>query len=246
MSDTKAEKFDAKAFLASVGEGKSVAKYRKRQAVFKQGDEADAVYFVQVGKVKVSVISDLGKEAVVALLGEGNFFGEGCLAGQPLRMATVTAVEESDIVRIDKSTIIDMLRQDPVFSGHFIAHLLARSIRVEEDLIDQLFNSSEKRLARVLLLLANFGKGDSKPTPIIAKVSHELLAEMIGTTRSRISFFMNKFRRLGFITYNGTLEIHNSLLSVVLHDQAAGEGGTSAPPEAPLSATLGAKALLAK
>jgi CRP/FNR family cyclic AMP-dependent transcriptional regulator len=210
--------FDPKSFLAKVGEGRSIDKYRKDQIVFSQGDPADAVFYLQKGKVKVTVISEHGKEAVVAMLGAGDFLGEGCLAGQPRRMATVAAMTESVIMRLEKSAIIRVIHDEPAFSEMFIAHLLARTIRVEEDLIDQLFNSSEKRLARLLLLLANFGK-EGKPEPVIAKVSQETLAEMIGTTRSGVSFFMNKFRKLGFIEYNGGMEVHSSLLNVILHDQ---------------------------
>jgi CRP/FNR family cyclic AMP-dependent transcriptional regulator len=210
--------FDPKSFLAKVGEGRSISKYRKDQVVFSQGDLADAVLYIQKGKVKVTVVSDRGKEAVVALLGADEFCGEGCLAGQPRRMATVTAMTDCAIMRLQKASIIRVLRDEPGFSEVFISHLLARTIRVQEDLVDQLFNSSEKRLARLLLLLANFGK-EGRPEPIIAKISQETLAEMIGTTRSRVSFFMNKFRRLGFVDYNGSgLEVHSSLLNVVLHD----------------------------
>ena len=185
--------------------------------VFSQGDPADAVFYIQKGKVKVTVVSEQGKEAVVAMLGTNEFFGEGCLAGQVQRMATVTTMTESVVVRLEKAAIVRVIHQQPAFSEMFIAHLLSRSIRVEADLVDQLFNSSEKRLARLLLLLANFGK-EGKPEPVIAKISQETLAEMIGTTRSRVSFFMNKFRKLGFIHYNGGIEIHSSLLNVVLHD----------------------------
>jgi CRP/FNR family transcriptional regulator, cyclic AMP receptor protein len=194
--------------------------------VFRQGDPADAVFYILKGKVKVTVISEQGKEAVVAVLGPDEFCGEGCLAGQPRRIATATAMTDCEIMRIDKRTIVRILHDEPAFSEMFVSHLLARTIRVEEDLVDQLFNSSEKRLARALLLLANFGK-EGRPEPIIAKVSQETLAEMIGTTRSRVSHFMNKFRKLGFIDYNGTMEVHSSLLSVVLHDQphiSRGEG----------------------
>ena len=210
--------FNPKAFLATVGEGHSVVKYNKNQAVFQQGDLADAVFFVQKGKVKVTVISEQGKEAVVAILAANEFFGEGCLAGQALRISTVATLVDSVIVRLDKAAIVRVIHEEPAFSEMFIAHLLSRSIRVEEDLIDQLFNSSEKRLARLLLLLANFGK-ERKPEPIIAKISQEMLAEMIGTTRSRVSFFMNRFRKLGFIQYNGHIEVNSSLLNVVLHEQ---------------------------
>ena len=175
-------------------------------------------FFIRRGKVKVTVVSEQGKEAVVAILGSDDFVGEGCLAGQPRRMATVVTMADSAIVRLEKSAIIRLIREEQGFSEMFMAHLLARTIRIEEDLIDQLFNSSEKRLARVLLLLANFGK-DGKPEPVIAKISQEMLAEMVGTTRARVSFFMNKFRKLGFIDYNGGIEVHSSLLNVILHDQ---------------------------
>ena len=210
--------FDSKSFLAKVGEGRSIGKYRKDRIVFAQGDPADSVFYIQKGRVKVTVISEQGKEAVVAVLGPDEFCGEGCLAGQPRRIATAKAMTECEIMRLERSAIVLAIHEEPAFSEMFIAHLLARTIRVEEDLVDQLFNSSEKRLARALLLLANFGK-EGRPEPIIAKVSQETLAEMIGTTRSRVSHFMNKFRKLGFINYNGTLEVHSSLLSVVLHDQ---------------------------
>jgi CRP-like cAMP-binding protein len=210
--------FDPKSFLTKVGKGRTVSKYRKDQVVFSQGDPADAVFYVQKGKVKVTVVSDRGKEAVVAILGADAFCGEGCLAGQPRRIATVTAMTECTIMRLQKASILRVLHDEPGFSEIFISHLLARTIRVEEDLVDQLFNSSEKRLARLLLLLANFGK-EGAPEPMIAKISQETLADMIGTTRSRVSFFMNKFRRLGFVDYNGSgLEVHSSLLSVVLLD----------------------------
>jgi CRP-like cAMP-binding protein len=209
--------FDPKIFLAKVGEGRSIARYRKHHVVFSQGDPADAVFYIQNGKVKVTVVSEQGKEAVVAILGTDEFFGEGCLAGQPLRIATTATMIDSVIVRLEKAAIIRMIHDEPAFSELFITHLLARTIRIEADLVDQLFNSSEKRLARVLLLLANFGK-EGRPEPVIAKISQETLAEMIGTTRSRVSFFMNKFRKLGFIQYNGGIEVHSSLLNVVLHD----------------------------
>jgi CRP/FNR family transcriptional regulator, cyclic AMP receptor protein len=210
--------FDPKAFLAKVGEGRSIGKYRKNQPVFAQGEPADAVFFIQKGKVKITVLSEQGKEAVVAILGPDDFFGEGCLGGQPRRIATAMTLTDSSIMRLEKVAIIALIHDEPTFSELFIAHLLARTIRVEEDLVDQLFNSSEKRLARLLLLLANFGK-DGKPEPVIAKISQETLAEMIGTTRARVSFFMNKFRKLGFIDYNGGIEVHSSLLNVILHDQ---------------------------
>jgi CRP/FNR family transcriptional regulator, cyclic AMP receptor protein len=210
--------FDPKSFLAKVGEGRSIGEYREDQIVFSQGDPADAVFYIQKGKVKITVVSEQGKEAVVAILETNEFFGEGCLAGQAKRIATVATMTESVIVRLDKAAIIRVIHQEPAFSEMFIAYLLGRTIRVEADLVDQLFNSSEKRLARMLLLLANFGK-ESKPEPLIAKISQETLAEMIGTTRSRVSFFMNKFRKLGFIDYNGHIEVHSSLLNVVLHDE---------------------------
>src|SRR6476620_12330513 len=209
--------FDPKVFLATVNGGRSISKYRMNQKIFSQGSSADAVFYIQKGKVKITVVSEQGKEAVVAVLGPDEFCGEGCLTGQRLRLATATAMTECEIMRLEKATMIRVLHEEPAFSEFFVSHLLARTVRVEADLVDQLFNSSEKRLARALLLLANFGK-DGQPEPIIANVSQETLAEMIGTTRSRVSFFMNKFRRLGFISYNGTLEVHSSLLSVVLHD----------------------------
>ena len=218
MAVKAGEPFDPQAFLAKVGAGRSISKYRKNQVVFSQGEPADAVFYVQKGKVKITVVSQQGKEAVVAILGVDDFFGEGCLAGQPRRMATVRAMTDSAIMRLEKVAIVSLIRDEPTFSEMFIAHLLARTIRVEEDLVDQLFNSSEKRLARILLLLANFGK-EGKPDPVIAKISQETVAEMIGTTRARVSFFMNKFRRLGFIDYNGGIEVHSSLLNVILHDQ---------------------------
>jgi CRP/FNR family transcriptional regulator, cyclic AMP receptor protein len=210
--------FDPKIFLANVGEGKTISKYQKDKIVFSQGDVADAVFYIQQGKVKLTVVSEQGKEAVIAILGPGQFFGEGCLNGHPLRIATTRAVDESVITRLEKATMIATIHNEPEFSELFMTYLLSRSSRIEEDLIDQLFNSSEKRLARLLLLLANFGK-EGRPEPIVGKFSQETLAEMIGTTRSRVSFFMNKFRKLGFIEYNGKLEVHNSLLNVVLHDQ---------------------------
>src|SRR6202051_4806959 len=210
--------FDPKRFLAKVGEGKTISKYRNDQVVFPQGEGADAVFYIQQGKVKLTVVSEQGKEAVVAILGPGQFFGEGCLNGHPLRIATTRAIDECVLTRLEKATMIATMHSEPEFSELFMAYLLTRNSRIEEDLIDQLFNSSEKRLARVLLLLANFGK-DGTPEPIVGKFSQETLAEMIGTTRSRVSFFMNKFRKLGYIKYNGKLEIHNSLLNVVLYDK---------------------------
>jgi CRP/FNR family transcriptional regulator, cyclic AMP receptor protein len=210
--------FDPKVFLATVNGGRSISKYRTDQKVFTQGSSADAVFYIQKGKVKITVTSEQGKEAVVAVLGPDEFCGEGCLTGQPLRLATATAITECEIMRLEKAVMIRVLHEEPAFSEMFVSHLLARTVRVEADLVDQLFNSSEKRLARALLLLANFGK-DGRPEPIIAKVSQETLAEMIGTTRSRVSYFMNKFRKLGLIDYNGQLEIHSSLLNVVLHEE---------------------------
>jgi CRP/FNR family transcriptional regulator, cyclic AMP receptor protein len=213
----KKQPFDVEVFLHTVDGGRSVSNYRKNQKVFSQGDPADAVFYIQAGKVKVCVISERGKEAVVALHGNGDFFGEGCLTGQPLRLATVAAMTDSVIMRLDKAAIVRVLHEEPKFSEMFMSYILTRNARVEEDLVDQLFNSSEKRLARVLLLMANFGKA-GKPEPVIAKVSQETLAEMVGTTRSRVSAFMNKFRKLGFIEYNGDLEVHTSLLNMVLHE----------------------------
>jgi CRP/FNR family cyclic AMP-dependent transcriptional regulator len=210
--------FDPKAFLSKVNGGRAVSDYRKDQIVYRQGEPSDSVFYIQSGKVKQTVLSEHGKEAVVALLGTGDFFGEGCLTGQPLRLATVSSMTECVIVRITKADTTRVIHEEPAFAELFIAHLLARNLRVEEDLVDQLFNSSEKRLARVLLLLANFGK-EGRPEPILAKISQETLAEMIGTTRSRVNFFMNKFRQLGLIDYNGHIEVHSSLLNVVLHDQ---------------------------
>jgi CRP-like cAMP-binding protein len=210
--------FDPRAFLAKAGGGRTVSKYKKNQVLFSQGDPADAVFYIQKGKVKITVISEQGKEAVVAVLGVDEFCGEGCLAGQARRMATASAMTECEIMRLEKVAILRVLHDEPAFSEMFVTHLLTRTIRVEEDLVDQLFNSSEKRLARALLLLANFGK-EGRPEPIIAKISQETLAEMIGTTRSRVSFFMNKFRKLGLISYNGHVEVHTSLLGVVLADQ---------------------------
>jgi CRP/FNR family transcriptional regulator, cyclic AMP receptor protein len=209
--------FDPMVFLSRMGEGRRTRRYRRDEIVFSQGDPADAVFYAQRGKVKVTVVSDRGKEAVVAILGASDFFGEGCLAGQRVRMSTARALTECSIVRVEKATMIRVLHDEASFSELFIAHLLSRNIRVEEDLVDQLFNSSEKRLARILLILANFGK-ESVPEPIIPKMSQEMLAEMIGTTRSRVSFFLNKFRKLGFIEYNGGLHVHSSLLNVILRD----------------------------
>jgi CRP/FNR family transcriptional regulator, cyclic AMP receptor protein len=209
--------FDVDTFLATVDAGRSVSSFRKKRKVFSQGEPADAVFYIQKGKVKVCVISEQGKEAVVAIHDEGDFFGEGCLSGHPLRLATAMAMTECKIMRIDKTAMIRVLHDELQFSERFMSHLLVRNSRVEEDLVDQLFNSSEKRLARTLLLMANFGK-DETPEKVITKVSQETLAEIIGTTRSRVSHFMNKFRKLGLISYNGSLEVHRSLLNMVLHE----------------------------
>ena len=218
MARKAKRKFDPEAFLAKVDGGVTIAKYRKGQAVFTQGEPADSVFYIREGRVKIAVISDQGKEAIVAFLRAGDFIGEGCLTGRPRRVSTARAVEDSVVTRVDKVTMARMLRDEQKFSERFTTHLLARTIRVEEDLVDQLFNSSEKRLARALLLLANFGK-DGKQESVIAKVSQETLADMIGTTRSRVSHFMNKFRELGYIHYNGDLEVHSSLLDAVLHEK---------------------------
>jgi CRP-like cAMP-binding protein len=210
--------FDPKVFLATVNGGRTISNYGNNEAIFSQGDPADAVFYIQKGKVKVTVVSEQGKEAVVAVLGPDEFCGEGCLTGQHKRLATAVAITECEVMRLEKAAIFGVLHEEPAFSEFFVSHLLARTMRVEADLVDQLFNSSEKRLARALLLLANFGK-EGEPEPIIAKISQETLAEMIGTTRSRINFFMNKFRKLGLIDYNGHIEIHRSLLNVVLHEE---------------------------
>lgn len=209
--------FDAKVFLSKGNGGRTVAQYQNNSQIFMQGEPADSIFHIQKGKVKLTVVSKRGREAVVALLGPGDFFGEGCLAGQSVRMATATAMSECSITRLEKAGVIHTLRHEPAFSEMFVTHLLSRNIRIEEDLVDQLFNSSEKRLARVLLLLANFGK-EGTPQPVVPKISQEMLAEIVGTTRSRVSFFMNRFRKLGLIDYNGGLEVHSSLLNIVLHD----------------------------
>jgi CRP/FNR family transcriptional regulator, cyclic AMP receptor protein len=210
-------RFDPMLFLAEAGKGRARTDYQKDQVIFSQGDPADAVFYVQKGKIKLTVVSREGKEAVVAILGTGDFFGEGCLAGQPLRMGSAITMSECSIMRLEKAGVIRLLHDQPGFSELFLRHLLSRNIRIEEDLVDQLFNSSEKRLARVLLLLANFGK-EGKPEPVIPKINQETLAEIVGTTRSRVSYFMNRFRKLGFIEYNGGLEVHSSLLNVILYD----------------------------
>ncbi len=210
--------FDPHLVLTKLSVGKSCQEYNVDESVFSQGDAADAVFFVQDGKVKLTVVSTHGKEAVVAILPEGSFFGEGCLTGQQFRMSTASAVERSTVLRVTKQVMVALLHQDPQFAERFLAYLLSRNVRMEADLVDHLFNSSEKRLARLLLLMANFGH-ESKPIPLIARMSQETLAEMIGTTRSRVSFFMNRFRELGFIEYNsGGMQVHSSLVSVVLHD----------------------------
>ena len=217
-NNTNQAAFDPREFLAKVGEGKAILEFRKDQVVFAQGDAADTVFYIQKGQVKVVVISEQGKEAVVGIFGPGQFFGEGCLNGHSVRIATTTAMEDCLLTAITKAAMLAVLHDQPKFSEMFMAYLLTRNSRIEEDLIDQLFNSSEKRLARLLLLLANFGK-EGSPQPIIPNISQETLAEMIGTTRSRVSFFMNKFRKLGFISYNGKIEVNSSLLNAVLYDK---------------------------
>ncbi len=214
----KKRDFDPKEFLATIGDGRKVVAFPKKQTIFAQGDAADSVFYVQQGKVRLSVVSKVGKEASLGILSEGQFFGEGGLAGQPLRMGSATAMTDCELLRIDKKAMMLALHREHKFSDLFVTYLLARNIRYEEDLVDQLFNSSEKRLARILLLLAHFGK-DSAPDTVIPKISQESLAEMIGTTRSRVSFFMNRFRTLGFVDYGGDgLQVHSSLLNIVLHD----------------------------
>ncbi len=213
----KKRDFYPHAFLATIGEGRKSVLFKTKQRVFAQGDTADAVFYIQTGKVKLTVVSKTGKEATIGILSNGNFFGEGSLAGQPLRMGSATAMTDCAILRIEKKAMMEALHREHEFSDLFVAYLLARNIRYEEDLVDQLFNSSEKRLARILLLLAHFGK-EGKPETVVPKISQEVLAEMIGTTRSRVSFFMNRFRKLGFIHYNGGLQVHSSLLNIVLHD----------------------------
>jgi CRP/FNR family cyclic AMP-dependent transcriptional regulator len=210
--------FDPKVFLSKVGNGKTILKFHSNQNVFAQGEIADTVFYIQTGRVKVTVVSEQGKDAVVGILEAGQFFGEGCMNGLALRIATTTAMEECAITAITKEAMIEFLREEPKFSELFMAYLLTRNGRIQEDLIDQLFNSSEKRLARLLLLLANFGK-EGSPQAVSPNISQETLAEMIGTTRSRVNFFLNKFRKLGLINYNGKIEVHNSLLSAVLHDK---------------------------
>ena len=219
--------FSVEVFLSTLNGGRTVTAYRKNEKIFSQGDPADSVFYIQEGQTKVCVVSELGKEVVVALHRKGDFFGEGCLNGQPLRLGTVAAMTDCEIMRLDKAAIVKVLHDEPKFSEAFMAHLLSRNSRVEEDLLDQLFNSSEKRLARALLLMANFGK-EGKPEPVIAKISQETLAQIVGTTRSQVSTFMNKFRQLGFIKYNGSLEVHNSLLNVILHDNPELRRGSDA------------------
>jgi CRP/FNR family transcriptional regulator, cyclic AMP receptor protein len=218
MGSKRKAVFNASAFLANAGVGRTISQYQAHHTVFSQGDAADSVFYIQEGKVKITVVSAQGKEAVVAVLGPDEFCGQGCLVGQSRRMATATAMTECEIMRLGKAAIIRTLHDEPEFSELFVEHLLKRTIRVEEDLVDQLFNSSEKRLARALLMLANFGK-EGRPERIVAKVSQETLAEMIGTTRSRVSHFMNKFRKLGLISYNGHIEVHSSLMDAVLREK---------------------------
>jgi CRP/FNR family cyclic AMP-dependent transcriptional regulator len=217
MRVKKKRDFDPNTFLATIGEGRQIVPFQKKRPVFTQGEPADAVFYIQKGKVKLTVVSSNGKEATIGILSENAFFGEGCLAGQPLRMASATAMTDCDLLRIEKKAMMEVLHREHALSDMFVAYLLGRNIRYEEDLVDQLFNSSEKRLARILLLLAQFGK-EGTPETVVPKISQETLAEMVGTTRSRVSFFMNRFRKLGFIHYNGGLQVHSSLLSVVLHD----------------------------
>jgi CRP/FNR family transcriptional regulator, cyclic AMP receptor protein len=218
-SARKKRDFDPKKFLATIGEGRKVVAFSKKQTIFTQGDAADAIFYIQEGKIRLTVVSEIGKEATLGILTEGDFFGEGGLAGQPLRMGSATAMTDCELLQIEKKAMVLALHREHTFSDLFVAYLLARNIRYEEDLVDQLFNSSEKRLARILLLLAHFGK-EGVPETVIPKISQQTLAEMIGTTRSRVSFFMNKFRKLGFVNYNGGsgLQVHSSLLNVVLHD----------------------------
>ena len=215
---TGQKQFDAKVFLTEANGGRTIGQYRKNQIVFAQGDPADSIFYVQTRKVKITVVSEQGKEAVVAILGTDDFCGEGCLVGQPRRLATATAMTESSIMRLAKVAVTDVIHKEAAFSEMFIAHLLSRTARIESDLVDQLFNSSEKRLARILLLMANFGK-EGRTDSVIAKISQEVLAEMVGTTRARVSHFMNKFRKLGLIDYNGEIHVHSSLLNMLLHDE---------------------------
>jgi CRP/FNR family cyclic AMP-dependent transcriptional regulator len=218
MSVKQKRDFDPHAFLATIGEGRNIVPFQKKQSIFAQGDAADAVFYIQSGKVKLTVVSNNGKEATIGILSDRDFFGEGCLAGQPLRMAAATAMTDCDLLRIEKKAMMAVLHREHAWSDMFVSYLLTRNIRYEEDLVDQLFNSSEKRLARILLLLAHFGK-EGVPQSVIPKISQETLAEMVGTTRSRVSFFMNRFRKLGFVDYGeGGMQVHSSLLNIVLHD----------------------------
>jgi CRP/FNR family transcriptional regulator, cyclic AMP receptor protein len=214
----KLSKFDPKTFLSTLDGGRKITAFSKKQTIFVQGDSSDAVFYIQKGKIRLTVVSKIGKEATIGILNEGDFFGEGCLTGQALRLCSATAMTDCSVMRIDKKSMMEVLHREHAFSDMFVAYLLTRNIRYEEDLVDQLFNSSEKRLARVLLLLAHFGK-EGIPQTVIPTISQESLAEMVGTTRSRVSFFMNRFRKLGFVDYGGSgLQVHSSLLNVVLHD----------------------------
>jgi len=215
----KLGKFDTKTFLSTIDGGRKIAAFPKKQTIFVQGDSSDAVFYIQTGRVRLTVVSQTGQEATIGILSEGDFFGEGCLRGQPLRMCSATTMTDCSVMRIDKKSMMEVLHREHAFSDMFVAYLLTRNIRYEEDLVDQLFNSSEKRLARILLLLAHFGK-EGRAETLVPKISQEMLAEMIGTTRSRVSFFMNRFRKLGFINYDGGsgFQVHSSLLNIVLHD----------------------------
>ena len=218
VASKKLKQFDPKTFLSTINGGRKIEAFAKTQTIFAQGDSSDAVFYIKEGKIKLTVVSEIGKEATIGILNEGAFLGEGCLTGQTLRMCSATALTDCSVMRIDKKAMVEVLHREHAFSDMFVAYLLTRNIRYEEDLVDQLFNSSEKRLARVLLLLAHFGK-DGKPETVIPKMSQETLAEMVGTTRSRVSFFMNRFRKLGFVDYGESgLQVHSSLLNIVLHD----------------------------
>jgi CRP-like cAMP-binding protein len=219
VASKKLTKFDPKTFLSTIDGGRKIAAFTKKQTIFAQGDSSDSVFYIQQGKVKLTVVSEVGKEATIGILNEGSFLGEGCLTGQALRLCSATAMTDCSVMHIDKKAMMEVLHREHAFSDMFVAYLLTRNIRYEEDLVDQLFNSSEKRLARILLLLAHFGK-EGVPETVIPKISQEMLAEMIGTTRSRVSFFMNRFRKLGFVDYDGGsgLQVHSSLLNIVLHD----------------------------
>ena len=218
VASKKLKEFDPKTFLSTINGDRKIEAFAKKQTIFTQGDSSDAVFYIKEGKIKLTVVSEVGKEATIGILNEGAFLGEGCLTGQTLRMCSATALTDCSVMRIDKKAMVEVLHREHAFSDMFVAYLLTRNIRYEEDLVDQLFNSSEKRLARVLLLLAHFGK-DGKPETVIPKMSQETLAEMVGTTRSRVSFFMNRFRKLGFVDYGESgLQVHSSLLNVVLHD----------------------------